>query len=149
MIAGDSGDEIWQPKKKPRALTHQHVRDNGGGEIYAGHLSLEILPSSRRVGSGDPIGVSTRWSWGCMKISLEKVIGGGLFQWWLWLLLSFAMTVMRPELTTQRNPNPNIPKLYYGSNTMLREKEYYILIHLQRRNIHIYTLVLGQKRKQS
>ena len=29
-----------------------------------------------------------------------------------------------PELITQRNPNPNILKLFYGSDTMLREKEY-------------------------
>ena len=120
-----------------------------GGRSTCGAPIAGDSSSVRRVGSGDPSGVSTRWSWGCRKISLEKVIGGGLFQWWLWLLLSFAMTVMRPELTTQRNPNPNIPKLFYGSDTMLREKEYYILIHLQRRNIHIYTLVLGQKRKQS
>ena len=28
------------------------------------------------------------------------------------------------ELTTRRNPNPSILKLFYGSNTMLREKEY-------------------------
>ena len=53
------------------------------------------------------------------------------------------------ELTIQRNPNSIILKLFYGSDTMLREKEYYIHIHLQRRNIHIYTLVLGQKMKQS
>ena len=29
-----------------------------------------------------------------------------------------------PELTTQRNPNPSILKLFYGSDTMLRENEY-------------------------
>ena len=28
------------------------------------------------------------------------------------------------ELTTRRNSNPSILKLFYGSNTMLREKEY-------------------------
>ena len=54
------------------------------------------------------------------------------------------------ELTTRQNPNPKNSDLFYGSDTMLREKEYYIFIHLQRRNnIHIYTLMLGQKRKQS
>ena len=29
-----------------------------------------------------------------------------------------------PELTTRRNPNPSILKLFYGSDTMLRKKEY-------------------------
>ena len=29
-----------------------------------------------------------------------------------------------PELTTHRNPNPSILKLFYGSDTMCREKEY-------------------------
>ena len=29
-----------------------------------------------------------------------------------------------PELTTRRNPNPSILKLFYGSDTMLRENEY-------------------------
>ena len=29
-----------------------------------------------------------------------------------------------PELTTWRNSNPSILKLFYGSDTMLREKEY-------------------------
>ena len=29
-----------------------------------------------------------------------------------------------PELTTQQNPNPSILKLFYGSDTMLRENEY-------------------------
>ena len=29
-----------------------------------------------------------------------------------------------PELTTRRNPNPSILKLVYGSDTILREKEY-------------------------
>ena len=28
------------------------------------------------------------------------------------------------ELTTLRNPNPSIFKLFYGFDTMLREKEY-------------------------
>ena len=44
-----------------------------------------------------------------------------------------------PELTTRRNPNPSIPKLFYGSDTMLREKEY-IDSH--------YTLVLWKKEKE-
>ena len=29
-----------------------------------------------------------------------------------------------PELTTRRNPNLSILKLFYGSDTMLRENEY-------------------------
>ena len=28
------------------------------------------------------------------------------------------------ELTTRQNPNPDILKLFYGSDTMLRENEY-------------------------
>ena len=28
------------------------------------------------------------------------------------------------ELTTWQNPNPSILKLFYGSDTMLRKKEY-------------------------
>ena len=53
------------------------------------------------------------------------------------------------ELTTRRDPNPNIPKLFYGSDTMLRENELCILINLQRRkNTYIYSSVRA-KRKQS
>ena len=54
------------------------------------------------------------------------------------------------ELTTRRNPNSSILKLFYGSDTMLREKEH-IDSHKFTKggNMHIYTLVLGQKRKQS
>ena len=49
----------------------------------------------------------------------------------------------------KRNPNPNILKLFYGSNTILREKEFRILINLQRRkNTYIYSSVRA-KRKQS
>ena len=50
------------------------------------------------------------------------------------------------ELTTPQNPNPKNSDLFYGSDTM----NSLIFINLQRRcNIHIYTLVLGQKTKQS
>ena len=50
------------------------------------------------------------------------------------------------ELTTRQNPNPKNSDLFYGSDTM----NSLIFTNLQRRcNIHIYTLVLGQKRKQS
>ena len=54
-----------------------------------------------------------------------------------------------PELTTRRNPNPSILKLFYGSNTMLRENEY-IDSHkfTKEGNLHIYTLVLWKKEKE-
>ena len=67
-------------------------------------------------------------------------------------LRGFVTTVMRlecdtldglPELTTRRRPNHNIILFFYGFDTMLRENEYFILIN--RGNIRIYTLVLGQK----
>ena len=53
-------------------------------------------------------------------------------------------TVERPEcdtvvgwVTTWLNPNPSILKLFHGSDTMLREKEYFIFIDLQKRE-HTY-----------
>ena len=50
------------------------------------------------------------------------------------------------ELTTRRNPNPSILKLFYGSDTMLRENEYIDSHQFTKGgNIHIYTLVLGKK----
>ena len=50
------------------------------------------------------------------------------------------------ELTTRRNPNSSILKLFYGSDTILREKKH-INSHefTKGGNIHIYALVLGQK----
>ena len=52
------------------------------------------------------------------------------------------------ELTTLRNLNPNIPKLFYGSDTMLREKEFCILINFQRRKYtYIYSSVREKENK--
>ena len=54
-----------------------------------------------------------------------------------------------PELTTRQNPNPNIILLFYGFYTMLREKEYCILINLQmRKHTYSYSSVRAT-RKQS
>ena len=47
------------------------------------------------------------------------------------------------ELTARQNCNPNIPKLFYGSNTMLREKNSVFSLIYKGGNIYIYTLVLG------
>ena len=58
-----------------------------------GYLLLEILPSAGRASFGDPSGVSTRWRLGLS----EKVIDGGLFRRWLWLLGGFATIVTLPE----------------------------------------------------
>ena len=54
-------------------------------------------------------------------------------------LRGFVTTVMRlecdtldgwSELTTRRNPNPNIILFFYGFDILLRENEYFILINL-------------------
>ena len=52
------------------------------------------------------------------------------------------------ELTTRQNPNLKNYDLFYDSKTMLRENEFSdSLINQRRCNIHIYTLVLGQKKE--
>ena len=49
------------------------------------------------------------------------------------------------ELTTRQNPNPSILKLFYGSDTMLREKE--ILINLQKEETYIFILSCYEKKE--
>ena len=73
-----------------------------------GGIFLTRLPLEGRSERGTPVGVLVDRNGGCRKILSRKVVDGdcGL-----------------PELTTRRNPNPSILKLFYGSDTMLREKE--------------------------
>ena len=139
--------------EQSRALTRQRVRDSGGVWRRVRDLFPEIFSSAGSSGSSDSGGVSTHQSKGCWKISPKKFSGNALFRWWLWLLGGFATTGVRhsrwmgrQELTTWRNPNPNIPKLFYGSDTMLREKELCNLINLQRRkHTYLYSSVRAKK----
>ena len=73
-----------------------------------GRYFLARLAPEGRSERGAPVGVLVDRNGGPWKISLENLTDGcGL-----------------SELITRRNLNPSILKLFYDSDTMLREKEY-------------------------
>ena len=85
------------------------------------------------------------WSVHAPELGLSENLVGKSFRW-RWLRSEAQLLDRLPELTTRRNPNPNIPKLFYGSNIMLREKEYYILINLcRRKHTYLYSSVRVKK----
>ena len=78
--------------------------------MLVGRYFLVRLPSEGRSERGAPVGVLVGRNGGRRKKLLATWYsdsGCGL-----------------PELITRRNPNPSILKLFYGSDTMLRENEY-------------------------
>ena len=79
------------------------------GDRLVGRFFSTRLPLEGRSERGALVGVLVGRNGGRQKISPKKVFDDGCGL---------------PGLTTWRNPNPSIFKLFYGYDTMLRENEY-------------------------
>ena len=95
--------------------TRQRVNFNAEPEIdargrWVGRYFQAKLPPKGRLERGTPVGV---------------LVGRNGGHWKKLLTAEYSNNSCGlPELTTRRNPNPSILKLFYGSDTMLRENEY-------------------------
>ena len=108
-----AGGGAWQNSASSAAM-HRCVNFNAGSEIgvWGGifwlgfHWKVDRREPFLLVCSSAINEISGKFRWKMLPAAKYSDGGCGL-----------------PRLTTWRNPNPSILKLFYGSDTMLREKE--------------------------